>query len=299
MSSVTARRLCPDLVFVKPRFEAYREVSSTVREIFHQFTPIVEPLSLDEAYLDVTNNLKGIALARDVAEEIRSSIRIHTGLTASAGVSYCKFLAKMASDMRKPDGMYVIPPGKGKDYVSALPIGKFHGIGPATADRMMSLGIFKGADIENAGEAFLVENFGKSGSYFYQLSLGIDDREVNTDRVRKSIGAENTFDRDIIEYSVIRDEAVIIAERVWERVVKHAAKGRTVSLKVKFEDFEEISRSKTSTIYHTKSTFMDSALDLLGGLFPSEKGIRLIGYTLSGLADEHHADITPQLSLFD
>lgn len=298
MSSVTAKRLCPDLVFVSPRFEVYREVSSRIRQIFLEYTPLVEPLSLDEAYLDVTENRMGIELARDVANELRRRIKEETGLTASAGVSYCKFLAKMASDMRKPDGLYVIPPSKGKDYVSSLPVGKFHGIGPATAEKMIGLGILTGADMERHGEEFLVANFGKAGAYFHRLSKGIDDRPVNPDRTRKSIGAENTFDRDLIDRVDTGAATAEIAAKVWQRSERLGLGGRTVTLKIKFEDFEEITRSKTAATAHTASSLAETAQNLMSGVYPLSKGIRLIGVTLSGLSDGNDVADTAQLSLF-
>lgn len=300
MPSVTARRLCPELVFVRPRFDVYRQVSNEIGDIFREYTPLVEFLSLDEAYLDVTDNLKGIPLARDVAQQIRAEIRSRTGLTASAGVSYCKFLAKMASDQRKPDGMFVIPPAHGKAFVADLAIGKFHGIGPATADRMKSLGISKGADLERVGAAFLAENFGKAGAYFHRLSLGIDERPVNPERIRKSSGAEETFPHDILDGEVATRETVVIAEKVWDRCERYGSRGRTVVLKVKFEDFEEISRSKTVASYHQdKAAFVGTAVSLLESIFPLEKGIRLIGVTMSGLDEgTRTAQPSPQLDLF-
>jgi DNA polymerase-4 len=300
MPSVTARRLCPDLTFVKPRFEVYREVSSQIGDIFREYTPMVEFLSLDEAYLDVTDNLKGIPLARDIAQQIREQIRARTGLTASAGLSYCKFLAKMASDQRKPDGMFLIPPGKGKDFVASLAIGKFHGIGPATAERMKSLGIVKGADLERVGAAFLEENFGKAGGYFHRLSLGIDDRPVNPERIRKSSGAEETFPHDILDAEVAKREVGVIAEKVWDRCERHGSRGRTLVLKVKFEDFEEISRSKTVPTYHIdKAAFIRTAVNLIETILPLDKGIRLIGVTMAGLDEETKPSTpSPQLDLF-
>ena len=197
MPSVTAKRKCPDLIFVKPRFDVYKEVSLQIRAIFAEYTEVVEPLSLDEAYLDVTENLKGIAFARQIAQEIRARIREETGLTASAGVSYNKFLAKLASDQRKPDGLFVITPEMGAAFVEALPVGKFHGIGPATAAKMNRLGIHTGADLKAQPLALLQERFGKAGGYYYAISWGVDDRPVRPDRVRKPVGAENTFARDL------------------------------------------------------------------------------------------------------
>jgi DNA polymerase-4 len=299
MPSVTAKRLCPDLIFVKPRFEVYREVSAAIREIFLQYTPLVEFLSLDEAYLDVTENRKGIELARDVARLIRAEIHEETGLTASAGVSYCKFLAKMASDMRKPNGMFVIPPHLGKDFISSLSISKFHGIGPATAERMKALDIVSGADLERVGSAFLEGHFGRAGAYFHRLSLGIDDRPVNPDRIRKSSGAEETFARDIIDADVARSETIAIAEKVWDRCEHHGSRGRTTVLKIKFEDFEEITRSKTVPAYPTgRDAFTATAVALLESVLPIVKGIRLIGVTMSGLDEESSSGPCPQLDLF-
>jgi DNA polymerase-4 len=197
MPSVIAKRKCPDLIFVKPRFDVYKEVSLQIRETFAEYTPIIEPLSLDEAYLDVTENLKGIISATWIAEEIRTRIRAETGLTASAGVSYNKFLAKLASDHNKPDGLFVITPETGPAFVETLPVRKFHGIGPATARKMEQLGIRTGLDLKEQSLAFLQQHFGKAGSYFYWAARAIDDRRVRADRVRKSVGAENTFPVDL------------------------------------------------------------------------------------------------------
>src|SRR5947207_8331775 len=193
MPSLTAKRKCPDLIFMKPRFDVYKAVSLRIRQIFAEYTPIIEPLSLDEAYLDVTENLKGIVLATQIAEEIRAKIRAETGLTASAGVSYNKFLAKLASDHRKPDALFVITPKMGPSFVEMLPVRKFHGIGPATARKMARLGIEAGLDLKGQTEGFLQHHFGKAGSYYYWAARGVDERPVRADRIRKSVGAENTF----------------------------------------------------------------------------------------------------------
>ena len=198
MPSVTAKRKCPELIFVKPRFDAYREASRQIRAIFARHTPVVEPLSLDEAYLDVTENPRGVASATRIAEEIRAAIRAETGLTASAGVSYNKFLAKLASDHRKPDGLFVITPSMGPAFVETLPVGKFHGVGPATTRKMNSLGIATGLELKARTLPFLQRHFGKAGSYYYWIARGVDERPVRADRIRKSIGAENTFFEDII-----------------------------------------------------------------------------------------------------
>ncbi|MGI4939443.1 MAG: DNA polymerase IV [Janthinobacterium lividum] len=198
MPSVTARRRCPELVFVWPRFDVYKAVSAEIHGIFARYTPVIQPLLLDEAYLDVTHPLQDRGSATAIAAEIRDAIRAETGLTASAGVSYNKFLAKLASDHRKPDGLFVITPRMGPGFVEDLPIGKFHGIGPKTAARMAALGIHTGLDLRAQPLAFLTEHFGKSGDYLYGVARGVDDRRVQADRVRKSVGAERTFERDIM-----------------------------------------------------------------------------------------------------
>jgi len=215
MPSVTAKRKCPDLIFVKPRFDAYKAISLQIREIFAEYTPIIEPLSLDEAYLDVTENLKRISSATQIAEEVRARIRAETELTASAGVSYNKFLAKLASDHRKPDGLFVITPEMGPAFVETLPVRKFHGVGPATAKKMVRLGIETGLDLRAQTSAFLQQHFGKAGSYYYWVARGVDERPVRADRIRKSVGAENTFPTDIFTYEAARDALREIVDKVW------------------------------------------------------------------------------------
>src|SRR3712207_611721 len=232
MPSVTARRKCPDLIFVKPRFEVYKAVSAQIRAIFADYTSLIEPLSLDEAYLDVTENLKGIASATQIAEEIRARIRAETGLTASAGVSYNKFLAKLASDQNKPDGLFVITPAQGPAFVEALPVGCFHGIGPATEARMHRLGIRTGADLKAQPLSVLEQHFGKAGPYYYAIARGIDHRPVRPDRIRKSVGAENTFERDLFSFDEMRAELQPLIEKVWRWCERTGARGRTVTLKV-------------------------------------------------------------------
>jgi DNA polymerase-4 len=245
MPSITAKRKCPDLIFVKPRFDAYKAVSLQIREIFAAYTPIIEPLSLDEAYLDVTENLKGISLATQIAEEFRGRIRAETELTASAGVSYNKFLAKLASDHRKPDGLFVITPNTGPSFVETLPVRKFHGIGPATARKMAQLGIQTGLDLKGQTEAFLQHHFGKAGSYYYWAARGVDERPVRADRARKSVGAENTFPVDLFTYEAARDALRGIVDKVWRYCEGAGIRGRTVTLKVKFANFQIITRSRT------------------------------------------------------
>src|SRR5438874_6812281 len=205
MPSLTAKRKCPDLIFIKPRFDVYKAVSIRIRQIFAEYTPIIEPLSLDEAYLDVTENLKGIVSATWIAEEIRARIRAQTQLTASAGVSYSKFLAKLASDHRKPDGLFVITPKMGPAFVETLPVRKFHGVGPATARKMSGLGIETRFDLKGQTLEFLQQHFGKVSSYYYWAARGVDERPVRADRIRKSVGAENTFPADLFAHAAARD----------------------------------------------------------------------------------------------
>src|ERR1700686_3420284 len=216
MPSVTAQRQCPDLIFVKPRFEVYKAVSQQIREIFAEHTPIIEPLSLDEAYLDVTENLQNIPLARDVALAIRAKIKEVTGLNASAGISYNKFLAKLASDHRKPNGQFTITPEIGPGFVEQLGVGRFHGIGPATEAKMHALGIRTGADLRNRTAAFLVQHFGKAGSHFHKIAWGIDDRPVVPDRPRKSAGSETTFPRDLADEANVQTALLPLVDDVWD-----------------------------------------------------------------------------------
>jgi DNA polymerase IV len=287
MASVTAKRRCPDLIFVKPRFEVYKAVSLEIREILTDYTPLVEPLSLDEAYLDVTENLKGLPFATPIAQEIRQRIREATGLTASAGVSYNKFLAKLASDQRKPDGLFVITPELGPAFVESLPVGKFHGIGPATAAKLNELGIHSGADLRARSLEFLQERFGKAGTYYYWISRAIDDRPVRPDRVRKSVGAENTFERDLWTVEEAKSELQPITDKVWRFCERTETRGRTVTLKVKFQDFQQITRSRSIPRgVESRDELATVAIELLGPLFPTHRGIRLLGVSLSNLNDE-------------
>lgn len=285
MPSVTAKRKCPELIFVKPRFDTYKAISLKIREIFAEYTPIIEPLSLDEAYLDVTENLKGIASATWIAEAIRARIRAETQLTASAGVSYNKFLAKLASDHRKPDGLFVVTPEMGPVFVETLPVRKFHGVGPATGRKMEQLGIKTGIDLRGQPLAFLERHFGKAGAYFYWAARGIDERPVRPDRVRKSIGAENTFSADLFTYEAARDGLREIVDNVWGYCERSGTRGRTVTLKVKFANFRQITRSRTSPVpVGTQTELEQLGNALLEPVFPVAKGIRLLGLSLSSLA---------------
>ena len=297
MPSVIAKRKCPDLIFVKPHFDVYKAVSLQIRAIFAEYTPIIEPLSLDEAYLDVTENLKGIVSATWIAEELRARIRAETGLTASAGVSYNKFLAKLASDHNKPDGLFVITPEMGPAFVERLPVRKFHGIGPATARNMEQLGIRTGLDLKERSLAFLQQHFGKAGSYFYWAARAIDNRRVRADRVRKSVGAENTFSADLFTYEAARDQLRDIIEKIWAHCERSGTRGRTVTLKVKFANFRQITRRRTGQLpIGTCGELEQLSNALLEPLFPVTRGIRLLGITLSSLAIEE-TDRQRELSL--
>jgi DNA polymerase-4 len=298
MPSVTAKRRCAELIFVRPRFEVYRAVSHQVRAILSEYTPLVEPLALDEAYLDVTEDLKAMPSATAIAEEIRARIRAETGLTASAGVSYNKFLAKMASDERKPDGLFVITPTMGPAYVEALPVGRFHGIGPATCAKMERLGIRSGSDLKAQALSFLQEHFGKAGSYYYALARGIDDRPVCADRVRKSVGAETTFSADLYTLDEARASLEPLIGKVWSYCEGSAIRGRTVTLKAKYADFQQVTRSRTAEVPVASQAVLEELVSaLLEPLFPVSKGIRLLGVTLSSLQVESEPRIVRQLRL--
>lgn len=302
MPSVTAKRKCPELIFVRPRFDVYRAVSQQIREVFAEYTPLIEPLSLDEAYLDVTDNLKGIESATQIAEEIRAKIKAVTQLTASAGVSYNKFLAKLASDQNKPDGLFVITPKLGPAFVEALPVGRFHGIGPATSAKMNRLGIVTGLDLRAQTLPFLTAHFGKSGTHYYWISRGIDHRQVRPDRIRKSVGAENTFSDDLFTSGEAEIELQPIIAKVWRYCEKSGIRGRTVTLKVKYADFRIITRSRTlPQPVASEAEIAVIVEDVMRPLFPVTKGIRLLGVTLSSLGEEEEAADatadTPQLRL--
>jgi DNA polymerase-4 len=297
MPSVTAKRRCPNLIFVTPRFDVYKGVSLQIREIFAEYTSIIEPLSLDEAYLDVTENLKGIASATAIADDIRAKIRRETKLTASAGVSYNKFLAKIASGHRKPDGLFVITPKMGAAFVEKLPVEKFHGVGPATMAKMNRLGIATGLDLRAQTLPFLQQHFGKSGPYFYSIARGVDERPVRADRVRKSIGAENTFAQDLHAFEPMRDALEPIIAKVWRYCQATGIRGRTVTLKVKFADFQQITRSKSvDEVTDSLADLERLSLGLLEPLLPTRKGVRLLGISLSSLT-QAQATGRRQLSL--
>jgi DNA polymerase IV len=282
MPSTTAMRHCAELVFVPPRFEVYRTVSRQIRAIFADFTTLIEPLALDEAYLDVTEDLRGLHTAFATAKEIRARILGETGLTASAGISYNKFLAKLASGQRKPNGQFVITPEMGPDFVASLPIAKFHGVGPVTATKMQSLGIQTGADLRTKSLPFLRQHFGKSAAWYLGIANGEDDRPVVADRQRKSSGSETTFERDLTAPDEIEAGVQAMADDVWAWCEKSQAFGRTVTVKVKFADFSQVTRSRSfPALIVRHDPLRQASVELVRTLLPSAKGVRLLGVTVS------------------
>lgn len=280
MSSKLAKQKCPDLIFVSTRFDIYKQVSQQIREIFFEYTDLVEPLSLDEAFLDVTQNHKNMEFAMDIAKEIKEKIKEKTSLTASAGVSFNKFLAKIASDYNKPNGLFIITPQKSEKFIEELPIEKFFGIGKKTAEKMHQLGISTGWDLKQKTEDELFNWFGKTGKQYYLNARGQDNREVNPNRIRKSVGAEITFMYDTDALPVLYKELGTVAQDVIQRIKKSAFKGKTVTLKIKFSDFKVISRSRTLLYYvNDYSVLYKTALELLNGVELYNK-IRLIGLSI-------------------
>lgn len=297
MASVVAARKCPGLIFVPPRFDVYRAVSAQIREIFAEHTDLIEPLSLDEAYLDVTTNHQNIPVATDIANQIRAKIHEVTGLTASAGISYNKFLAKMASGQNKPNGSFVITPAKGPLFMESLKIEKFHGVGPATAARMKSFGIATGADLRALTLPELEQRFGRSARYYFDLCRGIDHREVQPNRERKSVGAEDTFAIDIETIEEARHHLAPLIDKVWAVMTRRELAGRTVTLKIKFANFTQITRSKSRPLpVRSRAEFEEMVEVLLGPEFPPELPVRLLGVTLSGFEPEG-VSVVEQLSL--
>lgn len=282
LPSVTALRRCPELIFVPPRFDVYKTVSRQIHAIFADYTNLIQPLSLDEAYLDVTANRCGIETAWKTAREIRARILEETGLTASAGISYNKFLAKLASDQRKPNGQFAVTPDMGAAWVESLPVSRFHGVGPVTARKMASLGIETGADLRDKSLAFLQQHFGGSAEWYHGIARGIDDRPVNPNRERKSVGSETTFDRDLFDDAEIYTGLLAQADDVWSWCEKAQAFGRTVTVKVKYGDFQNVTRSRTlAALVTSQESLRAASLALIKTVLPTEKGIRLVGVTLS------------------
>jgi DNA polymerase-4 len=297
MPSAIAYRKCPHLIFVKPRFKAYREVSKQIRKIFTDYTDLVEPLSLDEAYLDVTENKVGLDSASKIALSIKNDIKKQTQLTASAGVSVNKFLAKIASDYQKPNGLSVILPHQVEGFIDALEIDRFHGIGKVTASKMHAMGIKTGADLKKFSEKQLFRIFGKNGRYYYQIVHGIDDRPVNPHRIRKSVSNEITFDQDIKDEETIRTETVKVARKIMQWMEANQTYGRTVTLKIKFNDFKQITRSKTHPDYIDDLDTMLEISDQLISSINDPRPVRLLGLGVSNLNNRNGEDPASQLSL--
>ena len=298
MPSVIARRLCPDLIFVRHNFNRYNEVSGIIREIFAEYTDLIEPLSIDEAFLDVTRDKKNIGSATVIARKIRSEIKSRTGLTASAGISINKFLAKIASDINKPDGLFVIRPEDAEKFIENLAVEKFYGIGKVTAQKMHKLGIHTGADLKKWDLVSLVRNFGKAGVFFYDIVRGIDERPVEPDQERKSFGTEITYDKDLTTSFEIIAELYKLEKELMERLEQSETYGRTITLKIKFSDFRQITRSKTLQNYiHDFDTLHNEVTSIRRLLKLEGSRIRLLGLSVSNLETEDCGD--RQLYLFE
>ncbi len=287
MSSKVAKRNCPELIFVEPRFYRYKQISYQLREIFFEYTDLVEPLSLDEAYLDVTYIKKGKPSATLIAKEIKQRILKETGLTASAGVSFNKFLAKVASDVKKPNGLFVVTPEQAQDFIDNLEIRKFYGVGKVTAEKLNKMGIWFGRDLKKIGRLELVRLFGKAGNYYYEICRGEDHRPVEPERERKSVGAEQTFLNDLFYENELETEILKIADILWERIERSKVMAKTLTLKFKYADFEQHTRSKTILGYfETKDEIIREGKLLLKSEGGFIKGIRLLGLTVSNFRQE-------------
>jgi DNA polymerase-4 len=303
MSSKKAKQLCPHLIFIRPRFDVYKEVSRKIREIFHRYTDMIEPLSLDEAYLDVTEDKQEIGSAIEIATSIRKAIREELNLTASAGISVNKFVAKIASDMNKPDGQTFIGPSKVSAFMEKLTVEKFHGVGKVTADKMKKMGLHTGADLKKLTEQQLTKHFGKSGKFFYKIVRGNDDREVRSHRETKSIGAEDTFPYDLVNVQEMNAELEKIASVVHDRLIRNKLKGRTITLKIKYFDFRLITRSQSfAEPIDDLEIILDTTKQLLLSTEPEDSKIRLLGISLSNFNNtevrERSEEETDQLKLF-
>ncbi len=284
MPSRIAVQRCPHLIFVKPRFDVYREASQQIREVFFRYTDLVEPLSLDEAYLDVTENKQQIASAVAIARDIKRAIHQETHLTASAGVSINKFLAKIASDLDKPDGLYLIPPQEAEAFVESLPIEKFYGVGKATAAKMKAVGIHTGSDLKAWSDDALVQKFGRVGHYYYRAARCQDDRPVNPNRIRKSIGAERSFTTDLIQLEDMQIALRTIAAFVEDRMKRSQRCAHTLTLKIKYADYQQVTRSQTvHDLLHKAEPIYQLASYLLADHLDRHKKVRLLGITMSNL----------------
>lgn len=293
MPSVVAARKCPGLIFVKHRFDVYREVSQQIREIFYEYTDLVEPLSLDEAFLDVTENKRTIESATKIAKEIKTKIKDATQLTASAGISVNKFLAKVASDIHKPDGCTLIPPENVAAFIDQLPIKKFFGIGAKTAEKMNAFGIHLGKDLKTFSKVELIRRFGKMGSYYYDIANGIDDRPVKPFRERKSYSTERTFDKDLQTMEEVKLKMVDLATMVSQGTGKKNIKGKTVFIKIRFNDFSTFTRQRTlHKLTNEKSVIENTAVELLDEFNTQFKPVRLLGVGLSNLDEKEQNQIS-------
>lgn len=297
MSSKIAKEKCPHLIFVLPRFSRYKEISKQIHEIFHEYTDLVEPLSLDEAYLDVTENKVNMESANDIAREIRQKIFERTGLTASAGISINKFLAKVASDINKPNGQKTIHPSKMLEFMEELPIEKFYGVGKVTANRMHELHIYKGGDLKKKSMEELQRYFGKSGIYFYNVVRGIYNGEVRPNRVQKSVAVEQTFWDDLYDDEQVDFNLKVLSEDLESKISKHRIKGKTLTLKIKYKDFSVFTRSKTRDFYFENADDLFLTGQQLWGLRPYDKPVRLLGLSLSNLNTEEKRQISVQLKI--
>lgn len=286
MSSKRALQLCPDALFVRPRFAAYKEVSQKIREIFSRYTDLIEPLSLDEAYLDVTNDKQNIGSAIEIAKQIKWAIKDELQLTASAGVSINKFVAKIASDINKPDGLKFIGPSTIENFMEQLPVERFFGVGKVTAQKMKQMGLHTGADLKKLTEDELTKHFGKAGRFYYQIVRGIDNREVQPHRETKSLGAEDTFAYDLTTLDEMEAELDKIAVTVYERLLKYNLKGRTLTLKIKYSDFKQVTRNQSfPTAFNDLETICQTAKQLIAATNPEDTRIRLLGISLSNFGD--------------
>jgi len=299
MPSKTAQRLCPEAIFVFPRFDAYKAVSRQIREIFHRYTDMIEPLSLDEAYLDVTIDKQGVGSALEVARLIKQAIKHELQLTASAGVSVNKFVAKIASDMNKPDGLTFIGPSRIEQFMEALAVEKFYGVGKVTATRMKAMGLHTGADLKKLSETEMVQYFGKPGKFYYQIVRGIDNREVQPHRETKSVSVEDTYQEDLVTSASMEAELKILAERLAIRLARSGFKGKTVTVKFKFHDFSLMTRSISLTAFiNTAADIQQAALNILHSAPIQGKSIRLLGVGLSNFEKEKDNNEEAQLKLF-
>jgi len=300
MSSRMAIQLCPQLTFTPPRFDVYKDVSNHIRSIFRRYTDLIEPLSLDEAYLDVTEDKLNIGSAIEIAKEIKNAIFQELNLTASAGISVNKFVAKIASDIQKPNGITFIGPSKVIPFLEKLPIKKFFGVGKVTEKRMNLMGIYTGKDLKRFSEIEMVQHFGKSGKFFHQIVRGEDNRPVRPNRISKSIGVEDTFETDIHEYEDMLEEIKRLSEKLFKRLEKSSKFGKTITLKIKFSDFTQITRSKTFANKLQKlEDIQDFTIDLLNNLDMQDKRVRLLGVTISNFNELDPGDEEAvQLTLF-